>query len=220
MTFKAILFDLDGTLLDTLDDLADSTNLALREQGFAEHPVEAYKYFIGNGVENLVRRALPEEHRDAATYARCVARMRQEYAERWAAKTRPYAGIPELLDALAARGVPMGVFSNKPDEFTRLCVSRLLPRWPFQAVLGATARLPKKPDPAGALEIAARLQVPPAEFVYLGDTNTDMQTAIAAGMYPVGALWGFRTAEELTTSGARVLLDRPLELLDVFGQLR
>lgn len=213
MTFQAVLFDLDGTLLDTLDDLADATNRALRELGFAEHPVEAFKYFIGDGVENLVRRVLPRECGDAATLSRCGQLMRTHYAQGWAAKTKPYEGVSELLDALTAGGVPMAVLSNKPDEFTKLCVGQLLPRWRFQVVLGAGDRLPKKPDPAAALEIAAQMNLAPAAFLYLGDTNTDMQTAVAAGMFPVGALWGFRTAEELTAHGAQVLLKRPQDLM-------
>jgi phosphoglycolate phosphatase len=217
MRFHAVLFDLDGTLLDTLEDLADSTNAALRAQGFAEHPLAAYRYFIGNGVENLVRRALPPERLEAATLARSAELMRREYSARWADKTRPYPGVAELLDALTARGLPMTVLSNKPDDFTRLCVSRLLPDWRFEVVLGAGPGVPKKPDPAAALRIAARLNLPPARIVYLGDTNTDMQTAVAAGMYPVGALWGFRTAAELTASGAEVLLEKPMELLRVLG---
>ncbi len=215
MTFQAVLFDLDGTLLDTLDDLADATNHALRELGFAEHPVEAFKYFIGDGVDNLVRRVLPPEHRDTATLLQCGQQMRKHYAQCWATKTRPYPGILELLDALSVRGVPMAILSNKPDEFTKLCVARLLPDWYFKVVVGASDRLPKKPDPAGALEIAAQLHLPPAAVLYLGDTNTDMQTAVAAGMFPVGALWGFRTAEELTTHGAKVLLPKPQDLLEL-----
>ncbi|MCE5267188.1 MAG: HAD-IA family hydrolase [Planctomycetaceae bacterium] len=215
MTYNAVLFDLDGTLLDTLTDLADSTNLALRSLGFAEHPREAYRYFVGDGVEKLIERVVPTDRHDAATLIECGRRMRKEYGERWAAATRPYPGIPELLDALTERGVPMAVLSNKPAEFTRLCVSQLLPGWPFAAVVGAGPSLPKKPDPTGAKEIARRLGVAPSEVLYLGDTNTDMQTAVAAGMYPVGALWGFRTAEELTAAGARALAATPLDLLGV-----
>ena len=215
MNYRAVLFDLDGTLLDTLEDLADSANAALRSLDFPEHPPQAYKYFVGDGMEVLVQRALPADRANAATCAECAARVRREYAQRWADKTRPYAGIPELLDAVAARGVAMAVLSNKPDEFTRLCVTRLLPRWHFAAVVGARPTLPRKPDPTGAREIARQLSFAPAAFVYLGDTNTDMQTAIAAGMFPVGALWGFRTAEELRASGARSLLEKPLDLLDL-----
>jgi phosphoglycolate phosphatase len=213
MIFRAVLFDLDGTLLDTLDDLADSANLALRRLELPEHAVEAYKQFVGNGIENLVRRAVPEDRRDAATLAECLKLTRENYAARWAEKTRPYEGVPQLLDALTARGIPMAVFSNKPEDFTRLCVERLLAAWHFEMVLGATPALPKKPDPAGAHEIARHFQVAPAEVLYLGDTDTDMQTAVAAGMFPVGALWGFRDAEELTANGARVLIERPLDLL-------
>jgi phosphoglycolate phosphatase len=213
MKFNAVLFDLDGTLLDTLDDLADASNAALDRLGFPPHPVASYKYFIGDGVESLVRRALPPEACNEATVVRCATMMREEYGRRWADKTRPYAGIPELLDALAVRGTPMAVLSNKPDEFTRLCVAQLLPKWRFAVILGAQASLPKKPDPAGAVLGAAQLRLAPADMLYLGDTNTDMQTAVAAGMFPAGALWGFRTADELTAQGARVLLRTPIELL-------
>jgi phosphoglycolate phosphatase len=215
MNFHAVLFDLDGTLLDTLDDLADSTNLALRRLGLPEHPAESYKRFVGDGIDSLIRRAIPEDRRDSGTLLECVNLTRANYAARWAEKTRPYDGIAELLDALTTRGIRMAVFSNKPDEFTQLCVERLLAGWRFEVVLGARPTLPKKPDPAGARLIARSLQLETAEMVYLGDTDTDMQTAVAAGMFPVGALWGFRTAEELTAHGARTLIERPLDLLPI-----
>lgn len=213
MTFLAAIFDLDGTLLDTLEDLADSVNAVLGQLGFPGHPLQSFKYFVGDGVENLLRRALPAERCDAATVGQAVALMRAEYGRRWADKTRPYPGIPGLLDALTARGTPMAVLSNKPDEFTRLCVGRLLPRWQFATVVGARPGQPRKPDPTAALEIARQLQVAPSQILYLGDTNTDMRTAVAAGVFPVGVLWGFRTAEELTASGAKVLIAKPEELL-------
>ncbi len=217
MRHKAIVFDLDGTLLDTLADLADSTNAALAEMGLPQHPVEAYRYFVGDGLENLVKRTIGPRANDPEAVARGVEFARQEYARRWADKSKPYPGIPELLDQLTASGIPMAVFSNKPDEFTQLCVKRLLPSWRFAAVLGATAELPRKPDPSGAFAVAAKLGVAPADVLYLGDTNTDMQTAVAAGMYPVGALWGFRTADELREAGAAVLVESPIDVLGVFG---
>jgi phosphoglycolate phosphatase len=215
MTFHAVLFDLDGTLLDTLDDLADSANMALQRLGFPQHPAEAYKRFVGDGIENLVRRAVPAERRDPAVLSECVRLTRENYAARWAEKTRPYDGIAELLDALATRGIRMAVLSNKPDQFTQLCVERLLAGRRFDVVIGASATLPRKPDPAGANLIAERLRLSPAEILYLGDTDTDMQTAVAAGMFPVGVLWGFRDAEELLANGARILIRHPLELLPI-----
>jgi phosphoglycolate phosphatase len=215
MGFRAVLFDLDGTLLDTLEDLADSMNHVLRQRALAEHPVDAYKHYIGDGIETLVRRVLPEGCTTPALLKECAEAMRTEYGRRWAEKTRPYPGVPELLDALSARGIPAAVLSNKPDDFTRLCVAKLLPRWQFAVVQGARPGLARKPDPAAALDIARHFRLEPAEIVYLGDTNTDMQTAVAAGMYPVGALWGFRSAEELVTSGAAVLIERPIDLVDI-----
>jgi len=213
----AVLFDLDGTLLDTLGDIADSVNAALRGLGCAGHDRAAFKHFVGDGVETLLRRTLPPQRCDAATIAEGCRLMRQEYAQRWAATTRPYAGIPELLDALVARRVPLAVLSNKPDDFTQLCAQRWLSGWPLAVVLGHCPPRPKKPDPAGALEIAQRLAVPPAEFLYVGDTDTDMQTARAAGMLAVGALWGFREADELLAHGAQRLVAQPSEILNLLS---
>ncbi|MEI8372958.1 MAG: HAD-IA family hydrolase [Planctomycetota bacterium] len=214
MPYKAVLFDLDGTLLDTLEDLADSTNAALAELGIPGHPLEAYKHLVGDGLENLLRRALRQEPPDEALLARGIELTRREYAGRWANTSKPYPGIPDLLDRLSHQGIPMAVFSNKPDEFTRPCVTRLLSGWHFEAVQGATPELPRKPDPRGALAIASQMGIAPCEILYLGDTNTDMQTAVAAGMFPVGALWGFRTADELLAAGAAALVKTPAEVLD------
>jgi len=215
VNYRAVLFDLDGTLLDTLEDLADSTNAALAQLGFPPHPLDAYRYFVGDGVTNLIVRTLPEAHRDEATVGRTMDLMRRIYGEHWADKTRPYPGVPELLGALAARGVKMAVLSNKPDDSTKLCVAKLLPHWRFDAVIGQSTTVPPKPDLAGVRQIVATLGVPVGQFLYLGDTNTDMQTANAAGMFAVGALWGFRTAEELRAAGAKVLIEKPTELLDL-----
>jgi len=215
MTYNAVLFDLDGTLLDSIEDLADSMNEVLARWELPQHPVEAYKYFVGDGMEQLAERALPRERRDEATVARCIREMRQEYQTRWNAKTRPYAGIPEMLDALTERGMTKVVLSNKPEEFTRKMVAGLLSRWRFEVVAGQKPDVPIKPDPAGALRIAEQLEIPPKAFLYLGDTNTDMKTAVAAGMFPIGVLWGFREADELLAHGARVLLEKPMDLLDL-----
>jgi phosphoglycolate phosphatase len=216
MKYRAVLFDLDGTLLNTLEDITGSVNKALSRLGFPQHELEAYKYFIGDGREALAVRALPDHHRDAATVAKLVARIDEEYAKNWADNTRPYEGVPELLDALTSRGIQMAILSNKPHDFTELMVSRLLPRGRFQPVVGAQPSVPKKPDPSAALGIAKRLDVQPREFLHVGDSDVDMKTATAAGMHAVGALWGFRTADELLSSGAKMLIENPAALLRLF----
>jgi phosphoglycolate phosphatase len=215
-TFRAVLFDLDGTLLDTLEDLADSTNRSLALLGLSVHPVEAYRYFVGDGIENLARRALPADRQDPGTVAELKESVAREYAAHWADKTRIYQGIPELLDALCARKVPMAILSNKPHPFTLAISERYFRRWPFAAVFGARDSHPRKPDPAAALEIGMELGLRPEEMLYAGDSNTDMRTASRAGMFAVGVLWGFRTREELLESGAQALVARPEDLLTYF----
>jgi phosphoglycolate phosphatase len=214
MKYSAVLFDLDGTLLDTLTDLAESVNSALDHLNLPPHKLESYKYFIGNGREAMAFRALPTNQQSPAMVTKLVAYFNEEYSRRWANNTLPYQGVPELLDALSHRGIRMAILSNKPHDFTELMVSRLLSKWQFDSVVGALPSVPKKPNPAAALKITRQLNIRPVEFLYLGDTNVDMETATAACMYPVGALWGFRTAGELLSAGARLLLQKPTDLLE------
>ncbi len=215
MNYKAVIFDLDGTLLDTIDDLADSMNFVLDRFQYPTHAVEKYKYFVGDGMLTLVKRALPQEVCTEETAVQCLEAMREEYAQRWADKSKPYKGIPELLDALQAKGIKINILSNKPHEFTQEVVKKLLPDWNFEIIFGERKGIPKKPDPAGALEICSLLGLKPEQVLYLGDTNTDMITANAAGMHAVGVTWGFRPAEELLEHGAKVLIDAPEELLSL-----
>jgi phosphoglycolate phosphatase len=216
-SYRAAIFDMDGTLLDTLDDLADCMNRVLEREGFPPHPAEAYRYFVGDGVENLVRRSLPKEARSGERVERLKEGMRSEYADHWADKTHPYPGIPELLTALGERRVPMAILSNKPDAFTRRIAAHYFPEGLFVRVIGARDGSPRKPDPGAALEIAAALELPPERILYLGDTNTDMQTGRGAGMFTVGVLWGFRLREELLEHGAQALVEKPAEILRYFG---
>lgn len=212
--YKAVLFDLDGTLLDSVEDLKDSMNSVLESYGFPTHDTESYKYFVGNGMRNLVARALPPEERSQSMIDKCLAQMQKEYSKRWANKSKPYEGIPELLDALRDNNIKIAVLSNKVHEFTTLIVDKFFSKWNFDMVLGERASVPRKPDPSGALEIASNLGIPPEEFLYLGDSGTDMETANAAKMHAVGVLWGFRKADELLAAGAKILIHHPLELLN------
>lgn len=215
MPLRAVLFDFDGTLVDTLDDIADAMNHALVANSLSPHPTDAYRGLVGEGVRRLVERALPADRQDL--HGPVLDELRVYYTDHMLDRSRPYAGVPELLDALTARGVPMGVLSNKPHQATAWMVERLLGDWEFARVFGESDEVPRKPDPAGALRIAREVGIDPADWLYLGDTLTDMRTASAAGMFPVGALWGFRNREELLEHGARALVERPAE---VVGLLR
>ena len=215
MKYRAVIFDLDGTLLNTLEDIADSANVVLSRYGFPQHGLEAYKYFVGDGIGKLVFRAIPEEKRSQEFLAQCVEEMREEYSKRWANKTHPYQGIPELLDALTARGIKMSILSNKPDDFTKETAAKFLSQWRFEVIQGEGASAPKKPDPAGALRIVEAFQVSSEEILFLGDTEVDVKTALSAGMRPVGVLWGFRTAAELKAAGAEVLIEKADDLLSL-----
>lgn len=217
MDFQAILFDLDGTLLDTLGDLSDTANLVLAKNGFPIHNPDAYRFFVGEGVAMLFNRALPENMRNGDIVRICVHAFHEEYSRRWNIKTKPYIGVKEMLDALTMYGIKMAILSNKPDNFTKQCVAEFLSGWTFDMILGQHNLLPLKPDPSGAKEIARCLNILPSNFIYLGDTAVDMKTAVSAGMFPVGALWGFRTEKELLENGAKILIKKPQEVLNLFN---
>jgi phosphoglycolate phosphatase len=210
---KAVIFDLDGTLADTIDDLANAVNRMLSRRGLPEHGTELYKLMVGEGFRNLVLRALPEGSRDGEDFESARAEAAAEYAGRCLERTAPYPGVQELLGALTTRGLPFAVLSNKPDELTKKVVRGLFPSLSFALVRGETPDFPRKPDPASALDACSRMGARPEETLYLGDSGVDMRTAKAAGFTALGALWGFRGEEELRASGADVLLSQPLDLL-------
>ncbi len=216
---QAVIFDLDGTLLDTLQDLADSGNDVLQAHGFDPHSVDAYRTFIGNGMINLVRDIFPEGHRPAegGETEAILAEYREAYGRNWKNTTKPFSGIPELLDELKARDIPIGVMSNKAHDFTVKCVEAFLSGWEWDIVLGARDGVPKKPDPAAALEAAAAVGVSPSECYFIGDSDVDMMTAVNAGMHAVGVSWGFRPVEELREHGAKTILSTPVDLLPEIG---
>jgi phosphoglycolate phosphatase len=219
MHCEAVIFDMDGTLLDTLADIAESANIVLAENGLRPQPLEDYRQYVGEGVKVLFRRASQLDDPSDGQIEAFAARFSGVYAEHYNVHTEAYVGVPELLRALVDRGLPLAILSNKPHAFTVKCAESLLPEFRFAAVLGQQQSVPRKPDPAGALQIARQLNVPPDRCLYVGDTGVDMRTAAEAGMYGVGALWGFRGRDELVANGARELIDQPSQLLEVLDRL-
>ena len=213
MKYRAVLFDLDGTLLNTLQDVADAVNKGLASLGFPQYAIEKYKTLIGEGRDVLVRRALPADHRDDATALKLLNLVNAEYQIHWADNTRPYPGIPELLDNLTKKGIKIAVLSNKADDLTNLCVTKLLSQWRFTLVAGAKPSIPNKPDPTAAFEMSKQMGISPPQFIYLGDSDIDMKTANNAGMFAIGAGWGFRSEQELLDTGAKAVIKHPSELM-------
>ena len=212
MAIRAVLFDLDGTLLNTLEDIADSMIRALLENGLPVHELDAYKYFVGDGVKTLAMRATGFREEIAPKVLRAYQAYYSAGCEN---KTRPYEGVKDMLLKLSAMGLKLCVFSNKPHRDTQYVTARYFPGIKFDAVRGQMEGVPVKPDPTGALEIAREMGILPADYLYVGDTGVDMTCANAAGMTPVGVLWGFRKREELMENKARHIIAAPGELLDL-----
>lgn len=215
MFFKAVIFDLDGTLLNSLDDLGDSMNNMLERHGYPVHSIESYKYMIGDGAALFVKRALPDSIKEADKIKEYLAEYRAEYKKNWRNKTRPYEGVVELIEELHSHGIKLAVLSNKPHDSTEMCVREYLPFNKFDIILGHRPGKDLKPAPGGAFEIAEELNISPYRILYLGDTSVDMKTAVAAGMHPVGVLWGFRDKDELMENGAKKMIKKPADLLEI-----
>jgi phosphoglycolate phosphatase len=210
---KAFIFDLDGTLIDSLADLAEAVNRMLEQHGYPRAPLSVFPAYIGDGVRALVTRALPPHVLETEDIDARVADYQKHYADTWHDKTRPYTGMQETLDDLTARGMKLAVLSNKPDHFTKLCCKHFFPNVPFEAVLGARVEVPRKPHPQAALEICGTLDVAPEDCAFIGDSGIDMATAVNAGMLPVGVRWGFRGEAELVEHGAKELVSHPDDLV-------
>lgn len=206
-----IIFDLDGTLLNTLGDLRAAANTALRLRGLPPRSMEEIRRFVGNGVRNLMRRCLPagssDEEIDAA-----LADFKRYYADHLCDTTVPYDGIPELLSILRKRGMKVAVLSNKLDSASQELIRRYF-RGKVDVVFGEHEGVPRKPDPTSCRMVMEQLGVRPAEVLYVGDSGVDMQTARNAGLTAVGVTWGFRSREELIENGADMLADLPIQIL-------
>jgi phosphoglycolate phosphatase len=212
--YNAVVFDLDGTLLDTLFELGDLCNQVLERNGFPTHPIDRYRHLVGDGAEMLIKRALGDAA-DPDTVSRYLQEYLTLYRDVCGENTKPYPGIADLLNALVRRGLPLAVLSNKPHDLTLKNIAMFFPDIPFHSIFGQRDSVPRKPDPRGALEIAESLGLDPGRILYLGDTAVDMRTALSAGMMPVGVLWGFRDETELRNAGAAFILSHPRELLSL-----
>lgn len=212
MKLKAVLFDLDGTLLDTLPDIRDAMNAVLARHDLPQYDMESYREMIGWGIGRLAELAIPKELRSEVDVADLAEEMRRAYVSHPLESSVPFEGVPELIEALHTAGVPMGVLSNKVHELTQLLITRAWGEGVFRAVYGARDDLPMKPHPEAAQRIASELGVKPYEVVFVGDTAIDMETAQVAGMYPVGVSWGYREVEELWMHGAAMVVSSPDEI--------
>jgi phosphoglycolate phosphatase len=213
---RAVIFDLDGTLVDSLRDIGEAMNHALAAHGLPTHPLKEYRRFVGDGVKVLVSRVVPAERAELQTPVREA--YLAFYAEHLLDHTQPFPGLLEVLARLEGEGVKRAVLSNKPDASTRHLVSTLFPRVRFDAVYGERAGVPRKPDPTSALGVAAELGVAPGDCAFIGDTSVDMDTSRAAGMFGVGVAWGFRDQAELEAHGARAFVQTAEQLLQVLWE--
>ncbi len=212
---KAVLFDLDGTLTNTLQDIATAMNRALRMNGLPEYPTDAYRYLVGNGAKILAQRAVGDRQELAG-------KVQQDYQAYYETHnqvtTKPYDGVPEMLHALSQMGLKLCVLSNKPHADTCHVVAHYFSDIAFAQVRGQMEGVPVKPDPTGALAIAESLGIAPKDFLYLGDTAVDMHCAGNAGMCSVGVKWGFRDEKELREAGAAYVIDTPMQAVEIAKQ--
>jgi len=213
--YSGVIFDMDGTIVDTLGDIAASMNRALKKMGFPELPIEAYLDKVGWGMERLAFLSLPEEERQNETPFRLAEQALLFYAEAPLVYTRPYPGIPELISALRQRKIKIAVLTNKPDPVAQKVAAGLFPSGSFDRVQGGAAGKALKPDPASVWELLVELDLTPADTIFAGDSEVDIKTAVSSGCFPLGVTWGYRSRETITKAGARLIIEKPEELLQL-----
>ena len=212
--YRTVIFDLDGTILNTIDDLAEAANWVCRKNGWPEHTPEACKAMVGHGIANFVEKFSPEGFRSPLLVVNTLSQFRSYYGAHNMEKTAPYQGVPELLARLKEAGVQLAVYSNKADEFSQVIIRHYFPDT-FDLVRGKLPGVPVKPDPTGVRQVLEALGAVPAETLFVGDSDTDMDTAHNAGLTACGVTWGFRSRESLAEAGAEHLADTPEELAEV-----
>ena len=215
---KLAIFDLDGTPLNTIEDLGHAANHALQAHGYPTHSIASYPFFVGNGVRRLIERVLPEDARTEATIDRMLVTFKEYYNDHNTDFTKPYEGIPELLCHLSSRGVAIAVASNKYQAATGKLISHFFPTLHFVAVEGQKEGVPVKPDPSIVFEILAKAKTPKADTIYIGDSGVDMETARRACVDSIGVTWGFRPEKELVENHADTIVNRPDDIAKlIFG---
>lgn len=214
---RAVVFDLDGTLLNTIQGIADSINTVLEKHSFPTHPVERYKSAIGNGFKALISDVLPDARIPLNRNGSILMEAYQEYQRCWKEKTYVYEGLSEVLDRINEQKIPMAILSNKPMQFVEGSLSVFLHKWSFTRVIGEKPGFPRKPDPAGLLAIAEAVSINTGKILMVGDSAVDIRTAKAAGAHSVGVTWGFKSRSELVDAGADMIIDKPFQLLELIG---
>ena len=210
---KLAIFDLDGTLLNTIKDLGEAVNFALDRNGFHTHSVASYPYFVGNGVRRLIERSLPEDARKKAAVVDAMLKdFKQYYNEHNTDRTVPYDGIPELLQQLNESGVKLAVASNKYQQATLKIINHFFPDIPWIAIQGQQEGVPVKPDPSIIFMILSEAKIAKQDTIYIGDSGIDMETARRACIDSVGVTWGFRPVKELKEYHANVIINKPQDI--------
>lgn len=212
---KLIIFDLDGTLLNTLEDLADAANHVLAQHGLPTHPVDAYRYFVGNGMPTLIHRILPEGQKEGALYETCFKEFLEYYTLHMHDKTSVYEGLTETLEQLQAKGIKLAVATNKVHTALKPLMDAYFPSIHWNALYGQRPGIPVKPDPQIVFDILEATHCTQEETLYLGDTNVDIATAHGADLKAVGVLWGYRPRTELEEAGADYIIETPEEILNI-----
>lgn len=210
--FEGVIFDLDGTLVNTIEDIADAANVMFTRNDLPVHGIDYYLKWIGSGAIRFIEQALGKEV-DREELLRYVGEFKEIYSQNLHHKSRVYEGIPEVLDAYAARGIKLALLSNKPHPMTQKVAEHYLSGWPFQPVLGQRQEVPRKPDPAAAFEIADIMGIEPGKILFVGDSENDVLTATAAGMMPVGVTWGYGKPDITKVGGSAWYVNHPSELL-------
>lgn len=218
---KAAIFDLDGTIIDTLDDLAKTGNYVLKQNGYPVHDEEKYRFFVGSGIKNLCIRMLPDEDKnDEALVSRIFDEFNEYYGKHYMDHTKAYNGIESMLKKLVNMNIKVGVLTNKGHEFTVPMLKKVYGDFPFSVILGKTDKFPVKPSKECINYVIDKLNVSPNECIYSGDSNVDMQTAINGNITErIGVSWGFRPVEELKQAGAKYIVNSPDEIINIVKNL-